>query len=358
MIYQVIGTMSGSSMDGLDLVFVALEENAGQWKYTILHADCMAFDDEWKQLLPQLTHLSGRDLLRTHTRFGHWMGEQINQFITRHQLEHKVHFIASHGHTVFHEPNHQLSFQLGDGASIAAITQLPVISDLRNMDIALGGQGAPIVPIGEKLLWPQYAYFLNLGGIANISIHQAHEMIAFDVCAANRVLNVLANEAGLDCDTDGNLAAAGSLNQELLNTLNDLPYYQKPAPKSLANEWGTEVVYPLIQSAKLSSADASYTYCKHIAHTLAAALNTAAPGTLLVSGGGAHHLFLMQCIREALQPKQIEVVAAEKELIDSKEALVMALMGALRWREEVNVLAQTSGASRNSVGGALWMGQD
>jgi anhydro-N-acetylmuramic acid kinase len=148
------------------------------------------------------------------------------------------------------------------------------------------------------------------------------------------------------------------LNQELLNTLNDLPYYQKPAPKSLANEWGTDVVYPLIQSAKLSSADASYTYCKHIAHTLAEALHTAAPGTLFVSGGGAHHLFLMQCIREALQAKQIEVMAAEKELIDSKEALVMALMGALRWREEVNVVAQTSGASRNSVGGALWMGQD
>ena len=240
MIYRVIGTMSGSSMDGLDIAYCVLEEVAGKWEFRIEHAQCVSFDEEWKRILSQLNELPARDLLRAHTHFGHWMGTAISEFITTHQLEHKVHLIASHGHTVFHEPGRGMTFQMGDGAAIAASTKLPVVSDLRNMDVALGGQGAPIVPIGEKFLWPANTFFLNIGGIANISYHGGLHHVAFDICPANRMLNSLSNAIGNDFDIDGMEAAKGKINESLLDALNALPYYRLPFPKSLANEFGTQ----------------------------------------------------------------------------------------------------------------------
>jgi anhydro-N-acetylmuramic acid kinase len=254
------------------------------------------------------------------------------------------------------------------------------------MDVALGGQGAPIVPVGERLLLQEYSFFLNLGGIANISAHRAGaagpgqggdegkpgdggrgagagNFVAFDVCPANRVLNMLAGVAGKEYDDDGAMAGRGKVDDALLERLNALPYYGKPHPKSLANEFGTETVWPMIQEASLSTEDALRTYVEHIAIQIRRSLEGLAGGNgvsgrMLVTGGGAHNGFLIGRLAEWLSPLGIEVVVPDAQLVDYKEALVMALIGVLRWREENNVYASVTGASRDSIGGAVWIGQE
>lgn len=369
MLYRAIGLMSGSSLDGLDIAFVSLQEAGGKWTYEILQADCQPYDAEWVARLSNAVNLDALEYQLLHTAYGQYLGEQVNEFIDRYQLHHQVHLIASHGHTTFHLPQKKMTAQLGDGAAIAAVTGLPVVSDLRALDIAFGGQGAPIVPIGEKLLLPNYQFFLNLGGIANLSFKQPEKYIAFDVCPANRVLNMLAAKAGKLYDENGALAAGGELQNDLLEKLNELDYYKKDFPKSLANDFGTEIVFPLTNRDDMPVADALRTYTEHIAAQVGrAAAQLLANGkpvnehgqsySLLVTGGGAFNVFLVEKIREQLRPLNIEAIVPDAQLVNYKEALVMAFIGVLRWREEYNVLSSVTGASRNSINGALWLGND
>ncbi len=352
--------MSGSSMDGLDIVYCSLQETGGKWSYQINKSACIEFSNDWKDKLYHITGVSAKELLLAHASFGHWMGDAIKDFITNNHLEHKVHLIASHGHTVFHEPASGMTFQMGDGAAIAAITRLPVVSDLRNMDVALGGQGAPIVPIGEKLLWNEYHYFLNIGGISNITFSDGDRHVAFDVCPANRVLNLLSNELGKSFDEDGLEASTGKINQDLLFELNDQDYYKKAFPKSLANEFGSDIIFSIIQKYDIPVQDRLCTFCEHIAMQISDVCNQASdgPGKMLITGGGAMNHFLVSRIKSLLSEKNIEVEIPDTDLIKYKEALIMALIGVLRWREEINILNSVTGAKRSSVGGALWMGQD
>lgn len=366
MVYKVIGLMSGSSLDGLDIAFVHLQENGGKWGYEILHADCYEYDSTWIARLKNPIDLNALDYQLLHTEYGHYLGKQVNVFIEKNNLHHQVSLISSHGHTTFHVPEKLMTAQLGDGAAIAAETQLPVVTDLRAMDVAFGGQGAPIVPIGEKLLLGDYTYFLNLGGIANISANINDRFLAFDVCAANRVLNMLAEEKGVAFDKGGKIAAAGNINNELLQKLNKLEYYKRPHPKSLANDFGIETVFPIIKQSSLSIEDAMRTYVEHIVVQIKNSIqsitrNHQLPTTnykLLATGGGAFNTFLINRLKEVLQEINIEIFIPDENLIKYKEALIMALMGALRWREEYNVLASVTGAKRNSIGGALWLGAE
>lgn len=393
MVYKVIGLMSGSSLDGLDIAYVHLQESAAtskdsprKWAFEFLHTACYPYTPAWKQRLAAAPDLSARDYQLLHTEYGHYLGERVNEFIETFQLQYQVQLIASHGHTSFHIPARKMTAQLGDGAALAATTKINVVSDLRAMDLALGGQGAPIVPIGEKLLLYGYDLFLNLGGIANISRQGSAGFAAYDVCPANRVLNQLAATVGKEYDEGGALAATGRVDESLLRRLNELPYYGQAYPKSLANEFGTEIVYPIIAAAGLATPDALRTYVEHIVLQIRDAVDRlgatglseadsaalkAAPGTagqaatgrqMLVTGGGAHHHFLIGRLQELLEPLGVEVVVpssdADKGLIDYKEALVMALIGVLRWREENNVLSSVTGASRDSIGGAVWIGQE
>lgn len=364
MIYRAIGVMSGSSLDGLDIAFVEFQEQGGKWTYEINEADCYPYTTEWTEKLKNAINLPAREYQLLHTAYGQYIGQEVNRFIESHQLHYKVAVVASHGHTTFHMPASQMTAQLGDGAAIAAKTQLPVVSDLRALDVAFGGQGAPIVPIGEKMLMNDFTYFLNIGGIANISLN-AEEYVAFDVCPANRVLNMLANDAGKPFDEDGKMAASGNVHDELLNQLNKLAYYSQPYPKSLANDFGTDIVYPLIKSAGLSIPDAIRTFSEHVALQICNALSSLniqqpVPGNkkLLVTGGGALNTFLVNRLSELLRVENIEVVVPDTKLVNYKEALIMAFIGVLRWRQEYNVLASVTGASRNSIGGALWTGQE
>lgn len=366
MVYRAIGLMSGSSLDGLDIVFAEFHESSGAWKHTVIAAATAPYTDEWVEKLRDAISLSSRDYLLLHTAYGHYIGEMVNHFIEEYQLQYQVQLVSSHGHTSFHMPANKMTAQLGDGAAIAAETGINVVSDLRAIDVALGGQGAPIVPIGEKLLFGDYRYFLNIGGIANISSHTNDQVIAYDICPANRVLNLLAREVGKPYDDGGNLAATGQVQQDLLQLLNELDYYRLPYPKSLANDFGTDVVYPLIKTAGHNNADSLRTLVEHIAVQTANAvkqltanlkLQTSNP-KLLITGGGAHNTFLVSRLKETLAAQQVEAVVPEQTIVDFKEAIVMALIGILRWREENNVYASVTGASRNSIGGAVWIGQE
>ena len=360
MIYKVIGLMSGSSLDGLDIAYVQLEEVRGQWSYQLIHAACIPYTDEWTKQLQQATNIPVGEFLKLHTSYGSYLSEKVSEFIAKYNLDHKVHFIASHGHTVFHEPASRTTFQLGDGASLAAVVGLPVISDLRSLDVALGGQGAPIVPIGDKLLFGNYDYLLNIGGIANITVQQNGTSIAFDICPANQVLNALAANAGKTMDEGGQIAASGRLLTDVLGELNDRPYYKQLPPKSLSNEAARDLVFPVLLESDHSNENRLHTVVVHIAEQISRAVAIYPHGketaTLLVTGGGAFNTFLVSELGKALAPLNIAVVIPEPDVIKYKEALVMALIGALRWREESNVLSTVTGASRNSSGGAMWLG--
>lgn len=370
MVYKVIGIMSGSSLDGLDLVFAEITENGGAWGAEIVAAACYAYEPDWQQRLQRATTLHALEYQLLHAQYGHYLGQSVNRFIEENNLQYQVAFIASHGHTTFHVPEQKMTAQLGDGAAIAAETGLPVISDLRALDVAFGGQGAPIVPIGEKLLLHGYDLFLNLGGIANISFNRADDYIAFDVCPANRVLNLLAQQAGQEYDAGGALAASGQIQYDLLKKLNALDYYQQQPPKSLANSFGVDVVYPLIQSFGLSPADALRTYVAHIIEQIRRAIvnsqwavaNNFKVQTinhkLLATGGGAFNTFLIDGLRTALSEHAIDVIIPDEKLVNYKEALIMALIGVLRWRQSYTVLPSVTGAARASIGGALWTGQE
>ena len=371
--YRTIGLMSGSSLDGLDIVYAELEENAGKWSYDIKAAACIEYNNEWQQKLKTAPQSGAYEYLLLHTAYGKFIAEKVNDFIADNDLYHKVQLIASHGHTAFHAPYLGMTAQLGNGATIAALTGINVVSDLRMMDVALGGQGAPIVPVGEKLLLKDYEYFLNLGGIANISAN-SNTYIAFDVCPANRVLNMLANKEGKEYDDKGQIAKSGSVNLALFEQLNNQNYYKQSYPKSLANDFGTEVIFPLIQSSGISNADKLRTYVEHIVQQIVNAINNIQHSTsniqhptsnvqystsnvqLLVTGGGAFNDFLIERLNDAVKIFNIDVIIPDNNLIQFKEALIMALLGVLRWREEDTVISTVTGASRGSIGGAVWMG--
>jgi len=373
MLYRAIGLMSGSSLDGLDIAYVEFLEEGGKWSYEILQADCYPYTGEWITKLKEAIQLPAKEYQLLHTAYGHYTGQQVNQFIEQHQLQYKVALIASHGHTTFHMPEKKMTAQLGDGAAIAATTQLPVVTDSRAHDLAICGQGPPPVPLGEKMLLGDYQFFLNLGGIANISLNAGTQTdsayIAFDVCPANRVLNMLVAELGKDYDDGGQIAASGRVDTALLERLNALDYYRLPYPKSLANDFGTDVVYPLIKESGCGVKDSLRTYVEHIVIQIKKSIADSLPRTpdsrlltpdsrLLATGGGALNTFMIQRLTEQLKELGVEVVVPNKRLVNYKEALVMAFIGVLRWRQEYTVLASVTGAARDSIGGALWIGQE
>ena len=349
--------MSGSSLDGLDIACVQLTEIRGAWTYELLASDCVPYDADWMTSLKKARELSVPDFLKLHTAYGHYLGNAVNTFIAANGLEHKIHFIASHGHTILHEPADKTTFQIGDGAAIAAITELPAITDLRNVDVALGGQGAPIVPIGDKLLFGNYDFLLNLGGIANISVKEEDgSYIAFDICPCNQLLNALAGEAGQDYDADGAIAATGTSLPQLQAQLDAIIWYSTAPPKSLSNEFATGQLLPLLKNAVVPLPDRMATADAHIIAQIKEAIapHLKPAATMLITGGGAFNTHLIAGLTEALEPHGVTLTVPDAATVTNKEAIVMALIGALRWREEENVLAAVTGATRSSIGGALW----
>jgi len=352
--YKVIGLMSGSSLDGLDIAYCHFEKESDNWKFSIIHADCMPYQKDWTDKLRTARELDGRSLWQLHTDYGHLLSGLVNNFIAKYKLAGSIDLIASHGHTIFHFPDLHFTTQIGDGAALAVGTGVQVACDFRSSDIALGGQGTPIVPIGDLLLFKEYNYLLNLGGIANLTVKTGDKIIAFDICAANQVLNHYAALRGQEYDKDGTLAKNGRVCQPLLDALNALEYYQRPFPKSLDNGYSSAVIVPLLDSFDIPLEDKLHTYCEHTAHQInlhIEKVNAPKEGKLFITGGGAFNSYLTGRIA-AHSSLLIEIPS--DEVVKYKEALVMAYIGLLRWLNEPNVLSSVTGASRDSIGGALY----
>ena len=348
--YTALGIMSGSSLDGVDMALCEFVRNNNRWSFHILKAFTYPYDEEWKLTLRALPEKTGKEIRETDLEYGRFLGELVNDFLSGSPS--KPGLIASHGHTIFHDPDHGYTLQIGDGESICRETGIPVVNNFRVKDIEMGGQGAPLVPIGDELLFPEYDFCLNIGGIANISYSTDGKRLAFDVCPANQLLNYLSLQLGAPFDRNGFFAGLGKLNKELFDLLNADPYYQKEKPKSLGNQYVLESFIPRIESVEAAVEDKLYTVVKHIAFQVDQAVSRFSEGKLLITGGGAHNDFLVNAI--ALETGHT-IVIPEKEIIDFKEALIFAFMGVLRMRDEVNCLASVTGAREDSCCGNVFL---
>lgn len=340
--------MSGTSLDGLDLAYVEFWQRDQNWFYEIGPCKTIPYTSQLIHQLKETVNLSGEDLAKLHLEFGKWMGEIAAEFLSSHKLQ--PHLIASHGHTIFHQPEVGFTFQLGHGAGIRAITGIQTISDFRSLDVLLGGQGAPLVPVGDRLLFHNYQACLNLGGISNISFEHQDQLIAFDISPCNIVLNHVVQEIGLSIDEDGKLARSGQLHSELLSKLNELPYYHQPPPKSLGREWVEKHFLPVVMQYHASIPDLLHTLCIHIATQITQIIHQFNLNHTLITGGGAHHSFLLDTI-STMSKHKIEKGASV--LIDYKEALIFAFLGLLKTQGIDNTLASVTGAKINSSGGMI-----
>ena len=292
--------MSGTSLDGLDIVLCEFTLQS-KWNFSILKSKTIDYSKEWKDKLSSAPNLSGLDLIILHKQFGQYIGESILAFLKN--TDYKIDLIASHGHTVFHQPEKKLTLQIGDGNEIASTTGIKTISDFRSMDIALGGQGAPLVPIGDKLLFAEYDYCINIGGFANISFDKNDIRFAYDICPANIVLNSLANKLGYPFDKGGELGRLGKINNELLNELNNIDYYSKRYPKSLGKEWLDIRFTPILNAFKISLEDQIRTIYEHIALQISSSVPNDNKYKILITGGGAYNTFLIELIKQKTNQK-------------------------------------------------------
>ena len=350
-----IGMMSGSSLDGLDIALVRFQEEGNKYRFQILQAETLPYPEYWTKQLSEAFHKQPNELTKLDKEYGKYLGEQVLAFAKKHNVN--PDFVASHGHTIFHRPEEHYTLQIGDGQEMAKACGFTVINDFRSEDVGKGGQGAPLVPIGDKLLFGDYEICLNIGGIANVSYDEDGQRIAYDICIANQALNYLAQMKGLDYDRDGQLARSGEVNMDLLKRLNKHPFYGQLPPKSLGREFFEENQKHLLKTGPstglgaLSVEDTLATFTEHIALQVALAVSVLPKSKLLATGGGARNKFLI----ERLQARSShEIVVPDKMIIDYKEALVFAFLGLLRMEGKTNVLASVTGAESDSCSGRIW----
>jgi anhydro-N-acetylmuramic acid kinase len=345
----ILGLMSGTSLDGLDLALCQFSPQAAGYSFRIIKATTIPYKSSWHQQLSQAHTLNALDYFALHTAYGRLVGEEVRNFL-KGEAQMPI-AIGSHGHTIFHQPSLGFSTQLGCGATIAAQTGITTVNEFRSMDVALGGQGAPLVPVGDALLFSQYDACLNIGGIANISHGAANNRKAYDICVANMLLNYLAEKKGMAYDAGGAGARAGRINQKLLNKLEALGYYKQKGARSLGREWFESQVQPLFEELNWENALATAT--EHIAIRIAEDINSVSVKNVLVTGGGAHNTYLLERIRAKTK---VEIIVPSDEIINFKEALVFAFLAYLRLNHSVNALSSVTGAERDSITGAVHAG--
>ncbi len=345
----VLGLMSGTSLDGLDLALVRFSESVNNW-------ECVAFKtlpypESWQAALSSAFYADAPSLLSLHLQYGKQLAAAVHHVLLEWP---KPDLIASHGHTVFHAPERPLTFALGHGGVLFQETGIPVVSDFRSEDVATGGQGAPLVPVGDRLLFPGFEGYLNLGGFSNFSyLDRLGAMRAGDICAVNIIFNRLAGQLGLSMDTGGQIAGSGKMLPDLFQQLNQLPIYQLPFPRALAREWVENELWPLLDTED-SVADRMHTYGLHVAACMAAVLRENGPGRILVTGGGAYNGWLLDQLGRR---SGMELVVPAPQLVEAKEAIIFAALGYLRACGQENVWASVTGNERNRVVGALHGGK-
>jgi len=348
--YNVIGVMSGTSLDGIDIALLTITSSP-TFGYKIQKAKTVAYPDHWVQKLKKAVDYTSEILKSLNEKYTDFLAETINTFIKDHNIEREhLSAICSHGHTILHKPDQGITLQIGNLPKIATLTQCKVVCDFRVQDVALGGQGAPLVPIGDQLLFPAYGYCINLGGFANISFQNKHKRIAYDICPVNIVLNTYAQRLEKPYDEFGNLAKAGKVNEVIFNELNALSFYDQDAPKSLGLEWVQEYIFPILEKSQLSTIDVLATFTEHIAYQIASQCESGS--SVLITGGGAYNHFLLERIRFR---ESVRITVPDPELLEFKEALIFGLLGVLRLEHKANTLASVTGALYDHSAGEIYL---
>jgi len=351
---NILGIMSGSSMDGVDLVLCEIGYEDDRYIYNILKGETYDYDDKWRLRLSKLRTQNAMAYAKTDVFYAHYLASLVEDFKSNTDL--KIDLIASHGHTIFHNPEQKLTAQVGDGSTLAALTEIPVVSDFRRGDVAIGGEGAPLVGIGDEHLFREFDFCLNLGGFANISTHKENERIAFDIAACNILTNRLARDLELSYDNRGEIASKGAINYDMLNELNNVDFYRIEGPKSLNRDWISKELWPVVKEFRdLPLEDRMKTIVDHIAFQVGKAVEKLSDGNsdgkrLYVTGGGAFNDTLIDHIKSHTEA---EVIVPEEDIVNYKEAVIFAFLGYLRMNNVENTAAAATGASRNLVSGAL-----
>lgn len=344
----ILGLMSGTSLDGLDIAACKFWKGVDGWKFDILKAETFDYTLSETDMLKNAYYLSGLDLISLHHQYGNLLGEKVKQFCEVNNIQ--PDYIASHGHTIFHQPHKRLTFQLGHGSNIAANSGIKTICDFRTSDVAYGGQGAPLVPIGDELLFSEYDYCLNLGGISNISFNEMGVRKAFDIGICNMALNNLAEDINLKFDKDGLVAQTGNVDELLLEQLMNSANSNHINKQSLGYEWYVSHLQPIINHSNATIANKMRTFCEFIAIQIAQEIKK--EGKILVTGGGAKNKFLQKCIQNKVTA---QIVIPNQTLIDFKEALIFAFLGLLRVKEQPNCLSNVTGAIKDNIGGCIYL---
>ena len=346
--YKVIGLMSGTSLDGIDLCEVEFSQHMSKWTFKILKATTIPYTKEWVDQLQQAHHLSNTELQQLDDNYTELLSEVISDFM---KTPETIDMVCSHGHTVLHQPENGLTYQIGNLPLLAQHINKTLVCDFRTADVALGGQGAPLVPIGDRLLFREYDYCINLGGFVNISFEKAGDRVAFDICPANKILNYFAKQLGLNYDDKGKIAKSGKCHPKLLEILNSLNYYSTPPPKSLGVEWLENEMLPVLEQFNLSEKDILNTLCQHIALQISKGIENKS-SKVLITGGGAYHKYMMNCLKKYLPDVKLHIPSPE--IIDYKEALIFALLGVLKYRGDINVLSSVTGAKHDHSSGMVF----
>src|SRR5690625_1824593 len=347
--YHVIGIMSGTSRAGIDLAEVKFNYINHAWHFTFGITKTLAYSDYWRKTLAEADTYSPAEIETLNKTYTAYLGMHIKNFIDKHQLE-NLQVVCIHSHTVIHQPEKQYTLQIGNLPELAETTDQSVICDFRVQDVQLGGQGAPLVPIGDHLLFEEFVACINLGGFANISLAENDKRIAYDICPVNIVLNKYAEEFGLPYDDKGKIARSGKVNHPLLKALNELEFYKANSPKSLGIEWVKKEIFPLLNNKNISTEDILTTYTAHVSDQLASALRDFSKEKILLTGGGVYNEFLIQSLKNKTD---CELVIPNAQLTDYKEALIFGLLGVLKLRGEVNVLKSVTGAKKDHSSGIV-----
>lgn len=347
--YNVIGVMSGTSLDGVDLAFITFTFN-GSWSFKIHNYETVAYSEEWLLILKHLIHKSEKELHILNEEYTVCLATIINNFIEKYKIK-TLDAICSHGHTALHQPDKGLTLQIGNLPVLSKLVKSRVVCDFRVQDVKLGGQGAPLVPIGDALLFNEYDFCINLGGFANLSTVINNDRIAYDICPVNIVLNHYVNSLGLKYDDKGKLASEGIINNTLLKQLNALPFYKEQYPKSLGLEWVNNLIFPLIDETRLDMKDLLRTFVEHIAIQITLEVNKKVKASVLLTGGGVYNTFLINRIKALTSHT---VITPSKEIMEYKEALIFGLLGILKLRNETNVLASVTGAVKDHCSGKVY----
>ncbi len=348
--YKVLGVMSGTSLDGIDLAVINFNKEK-DWNFQIEIAETVAYENFWKEDLSKAINMDPGELEMLDEIYTIYLAEVINGFLHSNKIT-DLDAICSHGHTIKHEPENGLTLQIGNLPMLAQLTGQKVVCDFRVQDVALGGQGAPLVPVGDELLFSQYKYCLNLGGFANISTKPEGTRIAYDICAVNTVLNYYAEKLGYEYDKEGEIARSGTLNADLLEKLEALDFYRLPAPKSLGIEFVNQKIFPLLKNYENDIPSILRTYSLHVAMQISKELGNDSSSEVLITGGGCFNTYLVQQIKKMTQT---QIVIPSVEIINFKEALIFGFLGVLKLRGEINVLSSVTGAENDHSSGVIFL---